>query len=368
MDREEPLPLARYLFVVYALLVVYASLHPFSGWRDQGLPPFAFLTARFSRPFQAFDMVANVIGYVPLGFLAVVTVLPLLRGRAAFAFGFLCALLLSFTLESLQLYLPSRTSSNLDLLANAAGGLFGAFAATATSGRLLREEGLLALRNRLFLPGGKIDLGLVLLGMWLLAQVNPSTLLFGTGDLRELFSPPPGKLYPAQLFVRVEAGVAGANALSIGLLASCLVVRERPKRLLVLALVGAGLAVHSFAFGLLVSSQDILSWLTPGALYGVATALLLLWIAAGLPRAVQLALSGLALLAATALVNLAPSNPYMTATLSLWQQGQYFNFNGATRIVSAVWPFAAMFYLVLLAADRGHAAESVRGAGTSQYN
>jgi len=113
--------------------------------------------------------------------------------------------------------------------------------------------------------------------------------------------------------------------------------------------------VHSFAFGLLVSSQDILSWLTPGALFGVATALALLLIAVGLPRAVQLALSGLALLAATALVNLAPANPYMTATLSLWQQGQYFNFNGATRIVSAIWPFAAMFYVVLLAAERGEA-------------
>jgi VanZ family protein len=368
MSHEQPSTLARYLFVAYVLLVVYASLHPFSGWRDQGVPQFAFLTARFPRPYLPFDLAANLLGYLPLGFLAVLAAYPILRGRAAFAFAVLCAFALSLALESLQLYLPTRTSSNLDLLANAAGGLFGALVATAASGRLLREEGLHALRDRVFLPGGKIDLGLVLLGLWLLAQLNPSTLLFGTGDLRELLRPPPGKLYSAQLFVRVEAGVAGANTLSIGLLASCLIAREQSKRLLVLALVGAGLAAHSFAFGLLVSSQDILPWLTPGALYGVAAALVLLLIVVDLPRAVQLALSGLALLAATALVNLAPSNPYLTATLSLWQQGQYFNFNGATRIVSVVWPFAAMFYLVLLAADRGHAAESVRGAGTSQYN
>jgi len=70
---------------------------------------------------------------------------------------------------------------------------------------------------------------------------------------------------------------------------------------------------------------------------------------------VQLALSGLALLAAIALVNLAPTNPYLAATFSLWQQGQYFNFNGATRIVSDFWPFATMVYLVLLAADKGPA-------------
>lgn len=352
MSHERPSPLARYLLVAYALLIVYASLHPFSGWRDQGLPPFTFMTARFPRPFHPFDMVANFIGYVPLGFLAVLAVHPLLRNRAAVILVASFALLLSFTLESLQLYLPARASSNLDLLANAAGGVFGALAAAAVSAQLLRRQGPQALRDRLFLPGGRIDLGMVLLALWLLAQLNPGTLLFGTGDLREWFRPPPGKLYPAELFVRVEAGVAGANALAVGLMVSCLIAREQPKRRVVLALVGAGLCVHSFAFGLLVSSQDILSWLTPGALYGVAAALALLLIAVGLPRPVQLAVSGLGLLAATTLVNLAPANPYMTATLSLWQQGQYFNFNGATRIVSAIWPFAAMFYVVLLAADR----------------
>ncbi|HEX9571546.1 MAG TPA: VanZ family protein, partial [Burkholderiales bacterium] len=223
MSQEQPSTLARYLFVAYALLVVYASLHPFSGWRDQGVPQFAFLTARFPRPYLPFDLAANLLGYMPLGFLAVLAAHPILRGRAAFAFAVLCALALSLALESLQLYLPTRTSSNLDLFANTAGGIIGALAAAAASRRLLREEGLKAIRDRLFLPGSGIDLGLVLLGMWLLAQLNPSTLLFGTGDLRELFSPPPGKLYPAQLFVRVEAGVAGANALSVGLLASCLI-------------------------------------------------------------------------------------------------------------------------------------------------
>ena len=353
MSREQPSPLARYFFVAYALLVVYASLHPFSGWRDQGVPAFAFLIAQPSRPFHVFDVVANVVGYVPLGFLAVLAVHPQLRGKAAFSLSLLVATLFSFLLESLQLYLPARTSSNLDLLANIAGGATGALLASAASGPLLHEQGLQTLRDRVFLPGRRIDLGLVLLGLWLLAQLNPGTLLFATGDLRDLLRPPSGKLYTAGLFVRVEAVVAGANALCVGLLASCLTVEAQSRRLIVLSLVGAGLVMHSFAFGLLVSSQDILSWLTPGALYGVAAALVLLLLLVRLPRAMQLALSGLTLLAAIAFVNLAPTNPYLVATLSLWQQGQYFNFNGATRIVSDLWPFAAMVYLVLLAADRG---------------
>src|SRR5882672_2671074 len=175
MAGEQPSPLARYLFVAYALLVVYASLHPFSGWRDRGLPPFAFLTASFTRPMPVFDVVVNVVGYLPLGFLAVLAAHPRLRGAGAFVFGLACALLLSFALESLQLYLPSRFSSNLDLLANAAGGAAGALAAVVGTRTLQLEEGLRRLRDRM-LPGRRIDLGLVLIGLWLLSQLNPETL------------------------------------------------------------------------------------------------------------------------------------------------------------------------------------------------
>lgn len=352
MPREQSSPLARYLFVAYALLVVYASLHPFSGWRDRGLPPMAFLAAPLPSPIPVFDVFANFLGYVPLGFLAVLAVYPALRRGGAFAFGVLCALLLSLALETLQLYLPTRISSNLDLFANTAGGLGGALAAVVTSERILHEEGLQALRYRLFLPGGRTDLGLVLLGLWLLSQFNPETLLFGTGDLRELFRSPSGKLYPAEVFLRVEAVVAGANVVAAGLLASCLIARDRPVRFLVAALMAAALATRSIAFGLLLSPQDLLLWATPGAIYGIASGTALLFIFTGLPRSQQLALAGLALLTATAVVNLAPANPYMTASLALWRQGHFFNFNGLTRVVSAVWPFAAMFYLVLLAAER----------------
>jgi len=354
MAREQPSTLVRYLFVAYVLLVVYASLHPFYGWRDRGLPAFAFLTASFNRPIPAFDLVLNVLGYIPLGFLAVLATYPRLRGLAGFAFAVVSCVLLSFTLESLQLYLPTRTSSNLDLIANAAGGSLGALAALAASRPLMDAGELQRLRNDLFLSGGRVDLGLVLLGLWLFSQLNPETLLFGTGDLRDLFKSPSGKLYPAEVFLRVEAGVACANGFAAGLLAACLIERNQPARGVVMLLIATALAAHCIAFGLLVNPQDFLSWVTPGALYGVAGAIALLMIAVVLPRSAQLPLVGLALLGATAIVNLAPSNPYNTATFSLWQQGQYLNLNGLTRLVSIVWPFAAMLYLVLLAADRAH--------------
>jgi VanZ family protein len=353
MPGNQPSTLARYLFIAYALLIVYASLYPFSGWRGQGLTPFAFVAAPFPRPISAFDVIANVIGYTPLGFLAVLALYPSLTGRGALVFGALCSLLLSFALESLQFYLPSRTSSNLDLLANVAGGVAGAVSALAATRPLLREDGLQALRHRLFLPGGRIDLGLVLLGLWLFAQLYPGTLLFGAGDLRDLVRPPSGKLYPAELFLQVEAGVTCVNGLAAGLLASCLTARTT--RAVVIAVIVSALAVHSLAYALLVGSHDFLVWVTPGAVYGVTAAIALSVVAVALPGPTRLALTGLALLAATVLVNLAPANPYNASTLALWQQGHYLNFNGVTRVVSTIWPFAAMVYLVLLAAARDRA-------------
>jgi len=354
MPADRQSPLARHLFVAYALLVIYASLYPFTGWRTQGLPPFSFLAAPFPRPISAFDVVVNVIGYMPLGFFAVLAADPVLRGKGAFALGALSSLLLSFALESLQLYLPTRTSSNLDLLTNVAGGSLGAAAALAAIRPLLREGRLRTLRNRTFLGGSRIDLGLVLLAFWLFAQLYPGALLFGTGDLRDLVRSPSGKLYPAELFLEVEAGVACANGLAAGLLASCLTGRGQHARSVVIALTAAALAVHGLAYGLLVGPQNSLDWVTPGAVYGVAAGIALLMPAVALRPPVRLALTGVALLAATALVNLAPANPYTSATLALWQQGHFLNFNGVTRFVSVVWPFAAMAYLVLLAG--GHEA------------
>ena len=348
----QPSPLARYLLVAYALLIIYASLNPFTGWRDSGVLPLAFLVAPLPRYVTAFDVVANLVAYAPFGFLAVLAFRPALGGAASVIAAGLAAAALSVSLEVLQNYLPTRFASNADVAANAMGGLLGAIFGAAFSGKLLRDAGLQALRYRLFRPGGRIDLGLVLIGLWLVSQLNPGTLLFGAGDLRELLQGPTGELHTPDVFIRVEAGVTGANTVAVGLLAAALVERNQPVRLLVIVLLAGAFVVRTFAFGLLFSAQDMLAWVTPGAVFGVAAGTLVAIIASALPRAGRLALSALALMAATVLVNLAPENPYLAATLAVWRQGHFLNFNGLTRIVSALWPFCALVVLMLLAGDR----------------
>ena len=348
----QPSPLTRYLLIAYTLLVVYGSLHPFSGWRNHGIEPFAYLFAPAPRYVTAFDLAANVAAYFPLGFLGVLALFPVLRGAAGVTAAAIAGVLLSVTLETLQNYLPSRIASNLDVSANAFGALAGAMVATRIAYRLMRDAGLHALRYRVFRPGGHVDLGLVLIALWWVSQLNPETLLFGAGDLRELLRGPTATLHEPAVFMRVEAGVAAANTLAVGLLAAALLNRGQSPQLMVIGLLTGALLVRTLAFGTLFSPPDMFAWVTPGAAYGVGIGVLLVVIACALPRTATLVLSALALMAATALVNLAPGNPYTAAALAVWRQGHFFNFNGLTRIVSAVWPFCALVYLMLLAGER----------------
>src|SRR3954462_15391420 len=105
-------PLARILFAVFAALTVYASLYPMEGWRAAGVSPFAYLIAPWPRRILYFDVVVNVLGYIPYGFLAAAALQPRLRGRAAFLAATASAAALSLILEGLQRFLPPRIASN----------------------------------------------------------------------------------------------------------------------------------------------------------------------------------------------------------------------------------------------------------------
>jgi VanZ family protein len=341
-------PLARYLLIADAALVVYASLHPLSGWSATGVDPFAFLGVP-PRYIVRFDIFANILGYAPLGFLAVLAAYPRWRGIRAVALATLAAVLLSFILEALQSYLPSRTPSNLDFAANSAGAIAGALIAAGMSESVLFERRIKAQRHRIFRPGRRIDVGLVLLGLWMFTQLDPQTLLFGGGDLRPLFQEPATELHPAEVFMSAEALVAGANTLAVGLLTALLAAPGQPVRMLLGAVIAAALLLHAVAYAVLFGAVGALNWLTPGAYFGVAAGLAMVLAAVALPRPAQFAVCALAVMAAAVVVNIAPENPYLAASLSTWRHGYFEHLVGLTRLLSGAWPFFALVYVVSLA-------------------
>ena len=345
-------PLARILFAVYVALVAYASLYPFEGWRHHGLSALAYLNAPWPQYVTGFDVAANLLGYLPYGFLCVVALHPRVRGLGAFAAAASSALLLSLSLEALQTYLPARIASNLDVLCNVAGAGAGAAIALAVGPPLVAGGPLRRFRTTAFLPGIEIDLGLVLLALWLFTQLNPATLLFAAGDLRDLLAAGEGRARSAQFFVAIEAITAAANLVGVGLLVSALAAPAQPARVFFLVLVVAAVVVKTAAFAALMRAENVLAWLTPGARQGLAAGVVLALAAMALPRTARLAAAAVLIMAATVLVNLAPPNPYLAATLKVWQQGHFLNFHGLTRVVSAAWAYVAAAYLILLAARR----------------
>src|SRR5208283_3409302 len=93
--RRRPTRLPQYLAILYGLMIVYASLEPFSGWMSP-LPntPF-YLFEPWPQHVTRFDIVVNVLAYAPFGFLLALvgtTRRPAARLATAIGFGALLSL------------------------------------------------------------------------------------------------------------------------------------------------------------------------------------------------------------------------------------------------------------------------------------
>ncbi len=342
---RSPVLLSRYLALAWCGLIVYGSLHPFSGWRDTGVSPLAFLEGAWPRYWTAFDLIANVAVYVPLGFLLTLAGRELPWRFTAPLLATLAASLLSCSLEAIQTWLPSRVPSHLDLFCNSLGGLLGAGWAQSTGTRVFAR--IVALEHRLVAPVPHAELGLTLLGLWLLLPLSPETLLFGAGDFRYLLGLGGAVPFNAESFILISASVTAFNLLALALLIRLLCVRLRAAYSCALLMLLLGLGVSCLAAVVLGGPGDALAWLTPGAQLGLGIGIPLAALCMALPPTPRFLLAALALMAGAVLVNLSPPNPYSQAALATWRQGHFFNFNGLTRLVGTLWPFLTLPFLLL---------------------
>ena len=343
---SEPSRLSRYLALAYAALIIYASLHPFSGWRDSGLSSIAFLDAAWPRYWTVFDLSINALAYAPLGFLLSLSTLRLLGRWAAPFAAILFGTLLSFSLESVQTWLPSRVPSNLDLACNGLGTAIGAGFAFFYGKHFFRRIALV--QHHLLVPERYVEPGLILIGLWLLTQLSPEILLFGTGDLRQWLDITPAVAYAAPSFFALETGIIVCNTIVIGLVVRALLSPRSSPFLVLGTFLATALTIRTLTAAILVGPMQALTWLTPGAGLGLMIGAAMLSLILLLPAPWRVALAGLALMAGTVLVNVAPANPYSAAALAAWRQGHFLNFNGLTRLAASFWPFLALPYLTVL--------------------
>jgi VanZ family protein len=371
--RREPRgsAVSRGALLAYMLLIVYASWFPFSGWRGSGLSPFSFLTFAMPQYWTLFDVVVNVIGYIPLGMLLVLALYPLLRGARAIVGAAILGIIVSGLMEAVQTYLPSRVPSSLDFLTNSAGALVGAFIGLAGARSYLNESRLYQTRRRWFAPHASH--GLVLLALWPLAQIYPLGYMFGHGQLLPIFSEwlsswldtdidlvtmlRPGAAMSAEQYWLSETVITACGMTGAVLTMLCLLNRGAPRTRLMLAMLAAALLVKTLSSSLLFTPDNAFVWITPGAQGGFLIGIIMLAGLAFAPQVAQRRLAVVTLLLSLMVVNTIPVNPYFSATLQGWVQGKFLNFNGAAQFLSLLWPFFALWFLLLPSHKRNRVGE-----------
>ncbi|MEP7181339.1 MAG: VanZ family protein [Betaproteobacteria bacterium] len=349
-----PSLLPHFLVALYAFAIVYASLQPFAPWIAPAPGTPFFLLAPTLPRWTRFDVAANAAAYLPLGFF--VALVPRRRpplGRLSVAIAAGAAM--SFAMETLQMFLPPRDASVIDLAANVAGAAAGGAIAIAFARSVPARSAVRGFRERWFMSGLIGDLGIALLAIWLAGQTNPGIPLFAT-----MYDPTPPlgpavaglATAPDAATVIITAAHSAFQLLGVGLFLALLLRERRLVGGAVLLLIGAGLVVKGVAATLLLKPAVWDHWLSPGVSMGVAGGALLLLAAIFLPRPAQVALCAIALLSSLLATLLAPDLLHARAPLAQFNApyGHLLNFNGLTHTVLLVWPLAASAFLFALAA------------------
>lgn len=350
------------LALVLICLVVYASLYPFSEWRNQGISPLHFLLAPWPKYWTGFDVGINMLGYAPLGFLLAVSALRsqrVLPAAWAVSLAVIGAALLSLTMESLQSYLPSRVPSNVDLLLNTLGAWLGACFAW-----VLERSGLLdrwsRVRARWFAPDARG--ALVLLLLWPIALLFPAAVPMGLGQvferlesaLADALADTPFLEWMPMREVELQPLVPLAEVLCVALgilipslLGYCVIRTLWQRAAFSIVVLAVGLGMSALSAALSYGPQHAWAWLDAPVQVGIGLAAALAVLLLALPRRAAAATTLLALSIHLALLNQAPADPYFAQTLQIWEQGRFIHFYGLVQWLGWLWPYAALVYVMV---------------------
>lgn len=338
--------LRTWLATGYALFIVYASLSPFSGWREQGVDFLEVLGAPLLLTYTAFDAVVNLLSYLPFGLLAGLALHARFGATVSVILGLCLGVSLSAGMEYLQMYLPARISSNMDLLSNGAGTLIGALLAVSVVSWTWLFTRLTRWRSGLFHQGHEMDFGLALLVLWMFGQVNPSLPMLGNVFISEVARQPFAALPPAP-FDWWESGAVTLNLLMLGTLLLTLLRKPRNAVVALPVILSMVALVKFVTAAVLLKSWALLLWINSEAVLGMLLGMALLFAALSLPRRVAMISGAAVALAYFAVVNFLFGNNTPAAAMSIyhWHYGHLLNYNGLAQTIALVFPLLLLFHL-----------------------
>ena len=358
------------LLLAWAAMVVYASWFPLTGWRWPAAGPFTgLLRLPWPRWHDPFDVVANLLGYVPLG---VLLALSLTHGPGdgarTWRRSVLLASGLSYLLEVGQGLLPQRVPSLLDWLLNSAGAVAG-----ATLGLWIERAGSWNWWQRTgdhwFAQHSRTGMALLLL--WPLGLLFPTPVALGLGHVWEPMSEvvheaatrlagvapwlqwlDTGPVHAARLSAPAEV-----LAVALGLWGPCLLTysmaRPGVRRVwLVLGASALAFGVTTLSTALNFGPQHALAWCTSTSLAGLGLGGVLALLTLGSGRRMAAGLGLVAITAGLAMVAQAPADPYYAQSLHDWEQGRFIRFHGLAQWIGWSWPYLATLWLLRQIAGR----------------
>ena len=335
------MPLARAFVIIYGLLVIYASINPFDFDFQNGVTADAWWDAPLPRAIPVFDLIANVLAYIPLGFLIVFAVFPRWRGITALALAVGFSAILASSVETMQIWLPTRIPSKTDWWANISGGLIGALLAIPLGPRWLSGSILRRQFDRWFGVNWALCV-LFLLFPW--AQIYPQSSWLGMGA------------WSNQAFIGADWGLLVLNPalqemlitaicwLGTGLLFSLGINQKVPLWRLLNILLFISVVIKTIFTALQFGFEFGFSWLTAGSVWGMIIGAVGLKFGLRLATKIRYSIALACLLLVIFAVNWLPHNPYFVLTLRAWHQGRLLHFNDLMQWVSWLWlPFALLW-------------------------
>jgi VanZ family protein len=354
MQKTAAWPLAG----IYAALIVYASLYPFENWRSQGVDWTAFVFAPWPKYWTGFDVLSNVLGYAPLGFIVTLALRRSARHLPAIILSLLAGTLLALCMESLQLFLPARVPSNVDWGLNTLGTFLG-----AVSGWTLERFGFLdrwsRFRANWFLPDAKGSL--VLMALWPVALLFPAPVPLGLGQVLERTEDalalylqdtpwldwlPVREVELQPLLPIYESFCVCLGLLIPAMLAFSLIRHLYQKAIAWGLLMGMGVGSTALSAALTYGPSNAWGWINPPVQLALILAVLfsvpLFWFQ---EKTLQV-LALVSLVLQLTMLNNASASAYFSLTLQNWEQGQFIRFHGLIQWMGWLWPFVLVAYLM----------------------
>ena len=320
--------------IVYLLLLIYGTLFPLSELqalsKDWNEIINDILTAKISRA----DLITNSLIYIPLGFLSfqLLSKSPWLNVIIA---SFI-AISLSFTLEFIQLYLPSRTSAISDLILNSTGGFIGSMIALSISDKSYTGHRVQALKNHLFDDNKYSNAGLLVIFFWCMSQLMPLVPSLDWGFFKNSLKPFIYLLNQQADFNGYRFSFYIFSFSSIGLILSITLKRHQP-----IIPLFAGLALFVLIAKIFIINRQ----LSPEALSGFFISLILLAMLDQISLKTKAAIGISTILMAILSSEL---EPIQNASLNdfIWVPfiAQMKSFNGFIDMLIGMWPYMCLAF------------------------